>query len=76
MINNLSPGFLPNGQIDTANIASGSKVPPSGLLFIPCGLVPGGSGGAEQPGPMRAEVEGEDPAHIDVLMHRRRKVPQ
>ena len=21
---------------------------------------------------MRAEVEGEDPAHIDVLMHRRR----
>jgi phospholipase C len=34
MINNLSPGFLPNGQIDTASIASGSKVPPSGLRTI------------------------------------------
>jgi phospholipase C len=29
MINNLSPGFLPNGTIDTANITSGAKVPPS-----------------------------------------------
>jgi phospholipase C len=34
MVNNLSPGFLPNGQIDTANIASGNKVPPSGLRTI------------------------------------------
>jgi phospholipase C len=34
MINNLSPGFLPNGQIDSAAIASGAKVPPSGLRTI------------------------------------------
>ena len=34
MVNNLSPGFLPNGEIDAANIASGSKVPPSGLRTI------------------------------------------
>ncbi len=34
MVNNLSPGFLPNGAIDTANILSGSKVPPSSLRMI------------------------------------------
>jgi phospholipase C len=34
MINNLSPGFLPNGNIDSANIVTGSKVPPSGLRTI------------------------------------------
>jgi len=34
MINNLSPGFLPNGTIDSANILSGSKVPPSTLRTI------------------------------------------
>jgi phospholipase C len=34
MVNNLSPGFLPNGRIDTANIMAGSKVPPSSLRTI------------------------------------------
>jgi phospholipase C len=34
MLNNLSPGFLPNGTIDAANITTGSKVPPSGLRTI------------------------------------------
>jgi len=34
MLNNMSPGFLPNGTIDTANIASGAKVPPSALRTI------------------------------------------
>jgi phospholipase C len=34
MINNLSPGFLPNGKIDAANILTGSKVPPSSLRTI------------------------------------------
>jgi phospholipase C len=34
VINNLSPGFLPNGTIDSANIVTGSKVPPSGLRTI------------------------------------------
>jgi phospholipase C len=34
MINNLSPGFLPNGTIDTASITAGSKVPPSSLRTI------------------------------------------
>ena len=34
MLNNLSPGFLPNGNPDTTNIANGSKVPPSGLRTI------------------------------------------
>jgi phospholipase C len=33
-INNLSPGFLPNGTIDTTNILTGAKVPPSGLRTI------------------------------------------
>ena len=34
MINNLSPGFLPNGKIDAANIETGNKVPPSSLRTI------------------------------------------
>ncbi len=34
MINNLSPGFLPNGVVDTAGVAAGSKVPPSPLRTI------------------------------------------
>jgi phospholipase C len=34
MINNLSPGTLPNGVVDTANILTGAKVPPSGLRTI------------------------------------------
>jgi phospholipase C len=34
MLNNLSPGFLPNGTIDTTNVTAGTKVPPSGLRTI------------------------------------------
>jgi phospholipase C len=34
MLNNLSPGFLPNGTIDTTNVAAGTKVPPSDLRTI------------------------------------------
>ena len=34
MVNNLSPGFLPNGVVDTAAIAAGTKVPPSALRSI------------------------------------------
>src|SRR3984893_12571570 len=34
MINNLSPGFLPNGTVDAANIVTGAKVPPSRLRTI------------------------------------------
>ena len=34
MLNNLSPGFLPNGSVDSANVASGAKVPPSALRMI------------------------------------------
>jgi phospholipase C len=34
MINNLSPGFLPNGTVDAASILSGAKVPPSTLRTI------------------------------------------
>jgi len=33
-INNMSPGFLPNGVIDNANILSGAKIPPSSLRTI------------------------------------------
>src|SRR5262249_33949993 len=29
MLNNLSPGFLPNGAVDRPNVTNGSKVPPS-----------------------------------------------
>jgi phospholipase C len=34
MLNNLSPAFLPNGNIDSTSIASGRKVPPSALRTI------------------------------------------
>jgi phospholipase C len=34
MINNLSPGFLPNGLIDAGAVAAGTKVPPSSLRTI------------------------------------------
>jgi hypothetical protein len=34
MINNMSPGFLPNGNVDEANISTGAKVPPSSLRTI------------------------------------------
>ena len=34
MLNNLSPGFLPNGVVDTAAITAGTKVPPSPLRTI------------------------------------------
>jgi phospholipase C len=34
MINNLSPGFLPNGNVDAASILTGGKVPPSKLRTI------------------------------------------
>jgi phospholipase C len=33
-INNMSPGFLPNGNIDAANILTGAKIPPSTLRTI------------------------------------------
>jgi phospholipase C len=34
MINNLSPGTLPNGVVDTGSILTGGKVPPSDLRTI------------------------------------------
>jgi acid phosphatase len=34
MINNMSPGFKPNGVIDSASILAGAKVPPSSLRTI------------------------------------------
>ena len=34
MINNMSPGTLPNGTVDAANVLTGSKVPPSPLRTI------------------------------------------
>ena len=34
MLNNLSPGFLPNGTIDTPSVTAGTKVPPSSLRTI------------------------------------------
>jgi phospholipase C len=34
MINNMSPGTLPNGVVDSANTAAGKKVPPSPLRTI------------------------------------------
>ena len=33
-INNMSPGFLPNGTVDSTNILTGAKVPPSSLRTI------------------------------------------
>jgi phospholipase C len=34
MINNLSPGFLPNGNVDAASVLTGGKVPPSTLRTV------------------------------------------
>ena len=34
MVNNENPGFLPNGTVDTAGIASGASVPPSNVRTI------------------------------------------
>src|SRR5260370_18893632 len=34
MLNNPTPGFLPNGQVDTAGIAAGGTIPPSGVRTI------------------------------------------
>jgi phospholipase C len=34
MINNLSPGFLPNGTVDSSSVLAGAKVPPSTLRTI------------------------------------------
>ena len=33
-INNMSPGFLPNGTVDSTNILAGAKIPPSSLRTI------------------------------------------
>jgi phospholipase C len=34
MVNNDSPGFLPNGQVDTKGIAGGGSIPPSNVRTI------------------------------------------
>src|ERR1700720_2080613 len=34
MLNNTNPGFLPNGQLDTAGIANGISIPPSSVRTI------------------------------------------
>jgi phospholipase C len=34
MMNNTNPGFLPNGQLDTAGIANGISIPPSSVRTI------------------------------------------
>jgi len=34
MLNNTNPGFLPNGMVDTAGIASGASIPPSSVRTI------------------------------------------
>jgi len=34
MLNNTNPGFLPNGQLDTAGIANGTSIPPSSVRTI------------------------------------------
>jgi len=34
MLNNTNPGFLPNGQVDTAGIATGGTIPPSNVRTI------------------------------------------
>ena len=34
MLNNTDPGFLPNGQVDTAGIGTGAAIPPSNVRTI------------------------------------------
>ncbi|HKF66996.1 MAG TPA: alkaline phosphatase family protein [Vicinamibacterales bacterium] len=56
MLNNTSPGFLPNGAVDMAGIASGSSVPPSNVRTIGDALSEKNVGWAYYGGAFRAAV--------------------
>jgi phospholipase C len=72
MINNLSPGRLPDGKIDAAQIEKGSKVPPSSLRTIGDALNDNGISWAYYGGCFNAAVRvaNGDPNvdNIDILI--------
>ena len=57
MINNDSPGFLPDGTVDTAGIAKGGSVPPINVRTVGEGLNAKGVSWAYYGGAYRAAVE-------------------
>src|SRR5262249_1898337 len=71
MINNLSPGTLPNGVIDAASIETGGKVPPSSLRTIGDALNEKGISWAYYGGGFNAAVRvangSTDP--VDILLN-------
>jgi phospholipase C len=69
MINNMSPGILPNGVLDAASIETGSKVPPSSLRTIGDALNEKGISWAYYGGGFNAAVRvaNGSTAPIDVL---------
>jgi phospholipase C len=56
MINNLSPGFLPNGQVAASTILAGNRVPPSPLGTIGDELIDNGISWAYYGGGFNAAV--------------------
>ena len=70
MINNLSPGFLPNGTIDATNIVTGGKVPPSTLRNIGDALNEKGISWAYYGGGYNAAVRVANGSHdpVDLLI--------
>jgi phospholipase C len=68
MLNNTNPGFLPNGQPDTAGIANGISVPPSGVRTIGDALNEQGISWAYYGGAYNAAANPMNP--LDVLIGR------
>ena len=57
MINNNSPGFLPDGTVDTAGITSGGSIPPSDLRTVGDALNEKGVSWAYYGGAYKAAIE-------------------
>jgi len=75
MLNNLRPGFLPNGTVDVLDIMRGAGVPPSTLRTIGDALNEAGIGWAYYGGGYNAAVRvanallaGQTPAPFDLLV--------
>ena len=69
MINNNSPGFLPNGTVDTGGIAKGSSMPPSSVRTIGEALNAKGVSWAYYGGAYNAAVGlANDPASTDATV--------
>ena len=77
MVNNDNPGFLPNGTVDTAGIASGGSVPPSNVRTIGEALNEKGISWAYYGGAYNAAVALQDnPTTTDPTVLGRRSLLQ